>query len=302
MRPLILIIDDDALFVETYADLLEREGYRVESVPTADAARRRITTAPAPDAVIVDLKLQGAGGPDEGLDLLGHVVARLPGTPVLLATAYISADAIQRAFRAGATDVLEKHPELFDVYLRIKLQNALQLRGARRLAAEAPEAREAHLRALWEDLQRTTDALEKGPLLERVLQVLLSTIPGFVDAGTNRQNRLEEIDVLVRNESTDAFLARQGDYLLVECKNWSSKVGVPEVTLLLAKLEHRYGRCNTGILVAPGGFASSARQELLARRKGRHLLLLLDGDDLSRWVHALDRAAELKRLFDEAVV
>ena len=61
--------------------------------------------------------------------------------------------------------------------------------------------------------------------------------PGFARITTRRRNDVEEIDLVIRNESTDPFWAGEGSgYILVECKNWSSPVGALEYNHFRAKL------------------------------------------------------------------
>jgi hypothetical protein len=61
-------------------------------------------------------------------------------------------------------------------------------------------------------------------LLEEVLDTLFRTMPGFVVFSRNRRNDIEEIDLVVRIESSDPFWRDEGQYLLVECKRWSEPV------------------------------------------------------------------------------
>ncbi len=76
-----------------------------------------------------------------------------------------------------------------------------------------------------------TNPVESKPLVRgpRNLMVLLfKTIPGFHQTTPNRQNDIEEIDLLIQNASTDPFWSKESPYFLAECKNGSKPVGVDE--------------------------------------------------------------------------
>ncbi|HZF53332.1 MAG TPA: response regulator [Polyangiaceae bacterium] len=296
----ILIIDDDASFLQFYRNRLGEEGYTIEAasdVPSALAALDQ----PGWDVVLVDQKLQGEGGPDTGLDLLNEVTRRAPGAKAILVTAYATAQAVTRAFREGASDYLVKD-NLFTVLLVAKLRSAIDAIRAHRIGELAPSESEEAIRELWAEVESETDANRKGKLLEDLMVYLFKTIPGFHHASTRRQNDTEEIDILVRNESSDPVWSKEQSYILIECKNWSKPVGVNELGAFIRKLEGRFNRCRLGFFIAPGGFASTYKQEHLSRRRQDLLVVSLDRDALRELVFSPDRNAVLKRLHEQAIV
>jgi DNA-binding NtrC family response regulator len=86
------------------ADRLQLEGFAVATAATLDGAKRELASTPRPSLVITDIRL-----PDgSGAELFELCRKRLPGTPVIIMTAYVSvADAV-RLVKAGALDYLEK--------------------------------------------------------------------------------------------------------------------------------------------------------------------------------------------------
>jgi CheY-like chemotaxis protein len=296
----ILIIDDDPTFLQIYRDRLGKEGYIVDTATDAPSALAKLDQ-PRWDVVLIDQKLQGRGGPDSGLDLLREINRRAPGAKAILVTAYATPDAITRAFREGAYDYLSKD-DLFTTLLTAKLRNALEAVRAHRIGELAPNETEAAILGLWEEVQKETDPNRKGTLLEDLMVYLFKTIPGFHHASTRRQNGIEEIDVLVRNESSDPVWSKEQSYILIECKNWSKPVGVDELRSFLYKLERRFNRCNLGFLIAPGGFASTYKQALLAERRHGLMVISVDRAALQELVLASDRSAVLKKLHEEAII
>ena len=296
----ILIVDDDAPFRAMYETRLGEEGYLVESAVDRASALQKLDQG-GWDVILVDQKLQGEGGPDTGLDLIAEAVRRAPRAKTFLVTAYATSRAITRAFREGAYDYLQKD-EFFSALLSPKLRNAVEVVRALRLAGQTPAETEEQIRTTWEGVESEADPNRKGKLLEDLMVLLFKTIPGFRQVTPNRQNDIEEIDVLIQNESTDPFWSKESQYFLAECKNWSKPSGVAELRSFLYKLEHRFHRANLGFFIAPGGLTGTMKEALLAERREKHLVILIDHDALSELVSASDRSAVLKRFHERAIL
>lgn len=295
----ILIVDDDPDFVASYKEFLAVEGYGVEVAFSGQEARARFEE-PGWGLIIIDQKLRGPSGPDEGLDLAVAAMRMAPEAKVIIATAYAEPASISRAFDLGVYDYLQKD-QFFEALLRAKVRNAMEVWRERALAALSTERREQELASTWANAQTEQNSQRKGDLLELTMYLLFRTIPGFGHAQVNRQNHLEEIDVIVQNNSTDPFWQREGSYLLIECKNWSSPVGVPELKLFRQKLEDRYGRTTLGLMIAMNGYSGTTQIEEWTRRGGQSLIVLLTREDLDALVATRDRSAKLKELHLRAV-
>ncbi|HWO18694.1 MAG TPA: response regulator [Kofleriaceae bacterium] len=296
----ILIVDDDPDFVASYKEFLTAEGYAVEVASNGQEARTRFEE-PGWGLIVIDQKLRGPGGPDEGLDLAVVAMRKAPEAKVIIATAYAEPASIARAFDLGVYDYLQKD-QFFEALLRAKVRNAMEVWRERALAALSTERREQELASAWEDAQTVRDPQLKGDLLEFIMFLLFRTIPGFEHAQVNRQNHLEEIDVLVQNSSTDPFWQREGSYLLIECKNWSSPVGVPELKLFRQKIGDRFGRSTLGFMIAMNGYTETTKIEEWTRRGEQSLVVLLTREDLDALVATRDRSAKLKEFHARAVV
>ena len=296
----ILIVDDDEPFREMYETRLGEEGYIVETAADQSAALAKLDQAQW-DVILIDQKLQGPGGPDGGLDLIGEAVRRAPHAKTFLVTAYATPRAIARAFREGAYDYLQKD-ELFSALLSPKLRNAVEAVRAMRMAEQTTAETEAQIREIWAAVESETDPNRKGKLLEDLMVLLFKTIPGFHQTTPNRQNDIEEIEILVQNSSMDAFWSKESQYFLAECKNWSKPAGAPELRSFLYKLERRFDRAHLGFFIAPGGFTGTLKDTLLAERKEKYLVVLVDHEALSELVQSTDRSAVLKRFHERAIL
>jgi Restriction endonuclease len=91
---------------------------------------------------------------------------------------------------------------------------------------------------------------EKGRLLEDLIAYLFELIPGVSITARNAMNAFDaqEIDIAFWNDGDVDGLRLFDHLLLVECKNWSTPVGYPELAVFYDKLQSR-GR-PIGILIA----------------------------------------------------
>jgi CheY-like chemotaxis protein len=296
----ILIVDDDDLFLANYRATLSAEGYRVEVARTREDALARLDEDDW-DVVLLDQKLLGPSGPDLGIELVTEVHSRAPGAKPIIVTAYATDESITRAFAAGVYDFLEKKGA-FSTLLRAKLRNAIEAVRARQLSARQPDETDAHIRELWATLATETDINRKGLVLEELMLHVFRSIDGFFVSDNRRRSEDEEIDLVIRNESTDPLWAKESPYFLVECKSWSKPCGRAEFDAFHQKLHRRFKRAKLGFFVAPGGVTEGFRSARSAERKGDAFVVCIGSDGLRQLVESGDRNQTLKGFHDRAVV
>lgn len=300
-NPRVLVVDDEELWHRTYRLMLGPDGYTLGFAQTRDEALAQLSAAPW-DVVVLDRKLQqSSDAPDQGLDLLDEIRRQAPLAKTIVVTGYPDQAGVVRSFEHGAWDHLEKNSYV-DVLLRIKVRQALADVRERQLAALGNGHREESLRDLWAKVQTESDRHEKGRLLEQFLLLLFRSIPGFDNAAPNQRSADEEFDIVIPNASTDALWSKEGIFLLVEAKNWSSPVGPDEFDRFRSKIERRFDRCRLGFFVAVGGVTDGFRQHVAAERKGKILVIVLDGNDLEALLTAADRNGALKALHARAAI
>jgi hypothetical protein len=121
----------------------------------------------------------------------------------------------------------------------------------------------------------------RGRALEDLIVYLFELVPGIILTQRNVLNAFEaeEIDVAFWNDGDSAGLRLFDHILLVECKNWTARVGYPELALFNDKLRSR-GR-PLGVFVAAVGITGdpasrTAAHEVLngALREGREIIVL----------------------------
>jgi DNA-binding NtrC family response regulator len=106
----LLVVDDEEGFRHLTARELERSGYEVAEAGGLEEARRALEHGNF-HVVLLDVRM-----PDgNGLDLLAEIRDQLPGTEVVMLTAYATVQEAIRAMKAGAYDFLTKPCKLGEV-------------------------------------------------------------------------------------------------------------------------------------------------------------------------------------------
>jgi hypothetical protein len=146
--------------------------------------------------------------------------------------------------------------------------------------------------------QTTTD---QGRALEDLICYLFALVPGIAITKRNVMNvfHTEEIDVALWNDPNPDGFSFLPNIILVECKNWSNRVGSGEVNWFDSKLRNR--GLDIGILVSTQGITgdandlTAAHAVVAAALRERRRLVVITVDELL----ALGDTAELAHLLKE---
>jgi len=146
-----------------------------------------------------------------------------------------------------------------------------------------------------------TTTVAQGRALEDLICYVFVQVPGISITRRNELNAFhtEEIDVALWNDGdADGFFFLP-NIILVECKNWSSRVSSAELNWFDSKLRNR--GLNFGVLVAARGITGDAADVTAAHsivaaalREGRRLVLIRSDELL-----ALSHSEQLVRLVKE---
>jgi DNA-binding NarL/FixJ family response regulator len=100
------LVEDNALFRETAAELIDRTGEMrcTRAFPSCEDALAALAEGHAPQVVLLDIGLPGMSG----LEGIGRIKAISPSTHVIMQTVYEDNDKILRAICAGASGYLLK--------------------------------------------------------------------------------------------------------------------------------------------------------------------------------------------------
>jgi len=138
MSDRVLIVDDDESLRESLELVLAAEGFEVVTAPDGPGALGRLE-ASSFDVVLCDVRMPGM----DGIELLPQLVRRLPGTTVIMMSAYGTDELAALAMNRGAYDYLTKPFRPAEVVLTI------------RKARERERLRRAN-QALRREVQRAT--------------------------------------------------------------------------------------------------------------------------------------------------
>jgi DNA-binding NtrC family response regulator len=120
-RGSLLLIDDDRHVLESMADWLREQGYKLDTAADRASAVTAINRK-TPDLVLCDVRL--ADG--DGFDVLAHCREHHPGMSVILLSGYGTVEMAMDAIRSGAFDFLTK--PLIDAELEMAIDRALNQR------------------------------------------------------------------------------------------------------------------------------------------------------------------------------
>jgi two-component system response regulator ChvI len=115
-RPHIVVVDDDVLFLKTFAANVENAGYRVSVYNRPAEALSKLLSAQAPDVCVLDWQM-----PDmDGIDLLRHLKAGNFAAPVMFLTSMNQPIFEETAFDQGAIEFVDKTRSLNVILKRIE--------------------------------------------------------------------------------------------------------------------------------------------------------------------------------------
>jgi CheY-like chemotaxis protein len=201
----ILIADDEELFLQSTADLLRQEGYLVDCAPDGPEAARLLRERTY-DLLLSDIRMPG--NPD--LALVQDLPEPNRGLPVILMTAYPSAQTAIRAVNLSVLAYLVKPMEFQDLLEQVR-RGVAQRRVQRELAGSA---RRIHAWAGELDQLALGFGSQGGVPIKDVLGVMLGRmgeslldLKRLVDLGweggqactVQRCPRLERYDRLLRD-------------------------------------------------------------------------------------------------------
>jgi signal transduction histidine kinase len=153
----IIVVDDEAMILETTASFLEQSGFEPVACASAEAALAVFSQGPV-DAVLTDIKMPGLSG----IDLLERIRGLDPQIPVILLTGNADVDTAVSAVKKGAFDFL------------LKPYGMKQLVGAVDRAVQYRHAlqKEARYRQLLEEMNLQIESL----ISERSMNLMALTV------------------------------------------------------------------------------------------------------------------------------
>jgi two-component system, NtrC family, response regulator PilR len=176
----ILVCDDERSICEMLDIALRREGHKIETVNSGEAAKKKIDGA-LYDVIVTDIKMPGT----DGIGVLRHAHQGSPESAVILITAVDDYEAAVQAVKAGgASDYIRKGPGMVD---EIKLAIRRSLEKVTLSRQNFALKRDAATRNSLDNIVGVSAAMEKLKQTTRAVASTGSTILIHGESGTGKE-------------------------------------------------------------------------------------------------------------------
>jgi DNA-binding NtrC family response regulator len=116
MKPLILLVDDEAPFVETITKRLSKRDLNVITAYSGEEALERLNNHRNTDVVILDVKMPGMNG----IETLAKIRNQFPLTEVIMLTGHATVESAIEGMKLGAFDYLMKPCEIEQLMAKVQ--------------------------------------------------------------------------------------------------------------------------------------------------------------------------------------
>jgi two-component system response regulator PilR (NtrC family) len=195
----ILVCDDERSICEMLDIALRRDGHRVETVQSGQAAKNKIDGA-LYDVIVTDIKMPNI----DGIEVLRHAHRVSPDSAVILITAVDDYEAAVEAVKAGgASDYIRKNPGLVD---EIKLAIGRSLEKLVLSKQNFALRRDAATRNSLDNIIGSSTAMDKLKQTVRTVASTASTVLIHGESGTGKELVARAVHVC-SPRATDAFVS-----------------------------------------------------------------------------------------------
>src|SRR5438874_8342 len=176
----ILVCDDERSICEMLDIALRRDGHKIETVNSGEAAKRKLDSALF-DVIITDIKMPNT----DGIEVLRYAHQVSPDSAVILITAVDDYEAAVQAVKAGgATDYIRKSPGLVDE-IKLAINRALEKMTLSR--QNFAFKRDAATRNSLANIVGASPAMEKLKQTIRTVASTQSTVLIYGESGTGKE-------------------------------------------------------------------------------------------------------------------
>lgn len=154
----------------------------------------------------------------------------------------------------------------------------------------------------YAEAKNEKDAYKKGERFEHFISLLFQSF-GYKEISKRVKDKsLNEVDLIIRNETEDSFLNKFGKYILVECKNKpEDKVSKNDFILFNTKLKNTNGLAELGIIATTGYIAWNTYYEAIRTSGDTRKILFISNPEIEQLIRSNDKKEEFKRLIDAQV-
>jgi len=149
------------------------------------------------------------------------------------------------------------------------------------------------------------DDLSKGTKLEEFIASLFHKSFGFEVIAKNLLVETQELDVVLKNISKNDFIkSLNTPFILIECKNWTSPVGVSEARVFESKYRESGKKVDLGIFVAINGVTKPFKSHLNNLIRDGINLIVIDDKAIESYLYSetLDVGVWLEKIITEQFI
>lgn len=299
MQKTVLIIDDQKDQADNLAIALRDvmpnfcfESYSLEPEINSAIENRFYSLA------IVDIRMDGFA--TDGIGIIKRIFEVNPFAQVIVVSAF--KDEYFRSLKeimltGKVIDVLEK--ERFKIWIP-SLKEIIE-KYYIKVDSDPSEINNALLQ-FYAEAKNETDTYKKGERFEHFISLLFQSF-GYKEIRKRVVDKsLNEVDLIIRNETDDSFLSKFGKYILIECKNKpDSAVSKNDFIVFHSKIENTNKLAELGIIATTGYISWNTYYEAVRTSKGDSKIIFLSNPEIERLITANDKKEEFKRLLDEQI-
>lgn len=299
MRKNIIIIDD----VKEQAEGLDKglsklmpnysfENYHSEQ-EILDAIENRFFSL-----AIIDIRMDGFAF--DGIDLAKKIFEVNPFSHVIIVSAFKDEyfPRLKDLLMTGkVVDIQDK--ESFETWLP-KLKNTIET-YYKNIEKDPSEINNALLQ-FYSEAKNEIDTYRKGEKFEHFMSLMFQSI-GFNQVLKRvKDQSLNEVDLIIRNDIEDSFISKFGKYILVECKNMPiTKVNKNDFIVFQNKLKNTNGLAELGIIATTGFITRNTYVEAIRESAESRKILFLSNPEIEKLIKADNKLSTFKNLIDNQV-
>lgn len=299
MRKNIIIIDD----VKDQAEGLDKglsklmpnysfENYHSEQ-EILDAIENRFFSL-----AIIDIRMDGFAF--DGIDLAKKIFEVNPFSHVIIVSAFKDEyfPRLKDLLMSGkVVDIQDK--ESFETWLP-KLKDTIET-YYKNIEKDPSEINNALLQ-FYSEAKNEIDTYRKGEKFEHFMSLMFQSI-GFNQVLKRvKDQSLNEVDLIIRNDIEDSFISKFGKYILVECKNMPiTKVNKNDFIVFQNKLKNTNGLAELGIIATTGFITRNTYVEAIRESAESRKILFLSNPEIEKLIKADNKLSTFKNLIDNQV-
>ena len=299
MRKNVIIIDDVKDQAEGLAKGLSKlmpnytfENYHSEQ-DILDAIENRFFSL-----AIIDIRMDGFAF--DGIDLAKKIFEVNPFSHVIIVSAFKDEyfPRLKDLLMTGkVVDIQDK--EGFDTWLP-KLNKTIE-NYYQNVEKDPSEINNALLQ-FYSEAKNEIDTFRKGEKFEHFMSLMFQSI-GFNQVLKRvKDQSLNEVDLIIRNDIEDSFISKFGKYILVECKNMPiTKVNKNDFIVFQNKLKNTNGLAELGIIATTGFITRNTYIEAIRESAESRKILFLSNPEIKKLIKADNKLSTFKNLIDNQV-